>query len=117
MRGYLPLTWTALAQAHAAGVVAGELEPVLAEDDSEEAEYAALMTAADASAALPDGSHGRVVLAVEVPFGSAVAGGIPASSWAAVHVDLAAGADPDDDLAWFAIQEIPTLIEEMAPGR
>jgi hypothetical protein len=29
---------------------------------------------------------------------------------AAVHVDTEDGAEPDDDLAWFATQEIPHLL-------
>jgi len=29
----------------------------------------------------------------------------------AVHVDIEAGADPDDDLAWFATQEIGQLVQ------
>ena len=45
------------------------VDPVLAEDDGEETEYAALMTAADASAelvaGLPDGQRRRVVVVVE----------------------------------------------------
>ena len=32
-------------------------------------------------------------------------------SVSAVHVDIEAGADPDDDLAWFATQEIGQLVQ------
>ncbi|MFC7362649.1 DUF6912 family protein [Nocardioides astragali] len=86
-------------------------DAVVAEDEGEETEYAALMTAADASAqllaALPDGRRRRVVVVVE----TATAEG-PAT-WrdvVAVHVDSSDDADPDDDLAWWATQEIGDLV-------
>ena len=89
-------------------------DPVLAEDESEEAEYAALMTAADASAelvaGLPDGARRRVVLVAE----SAVAD--QPVTWrdvGAVHVDTEDDAADDDDLAWFATQEIGDLIASL----
>ena len=34
----------------------------------------------------------------------------PCGSWASVHVDTDDDADPDDDLAWYATQEIPDLL-------
>ena len=90
------------------------LDPVVAEDDGEETEYAALMTAADASAdllaALPDGQRRRVVVVVE----TATADG--SATWrdvVAVHVDSQDDADPDDDLAWWATQEIGDLIASL----
>ena len=81
------------------------MDKIVAEDESEEAEYAALMTAADASAELLlDGAPGRrVVLAADVV---ELAGAVPKKLWAAVHVDTEDDADPDDDLAWYATQEI-----------
>jgi hypothetical protein len=89
-------------------------DPVPAEDDSEESEYAALMTAADASAelvaGLPDGSRRRVVVVVE----TAVAD--QPVTWrdvVAVHVDSQDDADQDDDLAWWATQEIGDLIASL----
>lgn len=107
MRVYLPLTLASLAEAHDANVVPADVEKVVAEDESEEAEYAALMTAADASAALGTGSGRRVVLAADVVD---AAGAVPRKSWAAVHVDTEDDADPDDDLAWYGIQEISDVL-------
>lgn len=87
------------------------VDPVVADDDGEETEYAALMTAADASAellaGLPDGHRRRVVVVVEAASGDGPA------SWrdvVAVHVDDRDDADPDDDLAWWATQEIGDLL-------
>ena len=66
-RVYLPLTIALLAELHAAGEVDRDRRRRRgAEDDSEEAEYAALMTAADASAALLDGPGRRVVVVAEL---------------------------------------------------
>jgi hypothetical protein len=107
VRAYLPTTLDLLARFHADGVVPVGADPITAEDDSEEAEYAALMAAADASAALLDGPGRRVVLVAEVPDGAA---SVPVRLVASVHVDTADDADPDDDLAWYATQEIPDLI-------
>lgn len=107
MRVYVPLTLDQLAQAHAAAGLEEDVERIEAQDESEEGEYAALMTAADVSSELSGGAGLRVVLVADV---SEPAIGIPLSSWAAVHVDTQADADPDDDLAWYAIQEIPGLI-------
>ena len=50
----------------------------------------------------------RVVLVAEVPEGAT---SVPVRLVASVHVDTRDGADPDDDLAWYATQEIPELIE------
>jgi hypothetical protein len=114
MRLYVPATVDLLARWHAAGEVPAEDPGVLgayeAPDESEEGEYAALMSAADASAELLAGAGRRVVLVVE---GGSGDGPAPARTWQAVHADLAdrpAGADPDEDLGWFATQEIPDLI-------
>lgn len=106
-RCYLPGTLDLLAAWHAAGSVPPDVEPVVAEDDSEEAEYAALMTAADASRALLGGAGRRVVVVAEV---AAAGHGVPLSRVVAVHVDTDEDADDDDDLAWFATQEIPDLL-------
>lgn len=56
----------------------------------------------------------RVVLAADVV---ELAGAVPRKSWAALHVDTDDDADPDDDLAWYATQEIPGLIERLLAGR
>ena len=49
-----------------------------------------------------------MVVVAEVPHEGAVA---PLRDVASVHVDTQDGADPDDELAWFATQEIPHLLE------
>lgn len=86
-------------------------DAVVAADDGEESEYAALMTAADASAelvaGLPDGSRRRVVVVVETP---AANGPVRWRDVVAVHVDTDDDADADDDLAWWATQEIGDLL-------
>jgi hypothetical protein len=90
------------------------LDPVVADDDGEETEYAALMTAADASAellaGLPDGRRRRVVVVVETPTAEGPA------RWrdvVAVHVDSEDDAAPDDDLAWWATQEVGDLVASL----
>ena len=108
MRAYLPLTLESLSQVAADARVPAGMGWILAEDESEEAEYAALMAAADASAHLSGGTGRRVVLAADVPDADAV---VPRSAWEAVHVDADADHDPDDDLAWFGVQEIPGLLD------
>lgn len=118
MRVYVPLTLSGLAAAHRAGelgpgpLTAYAVTPALREwyvsDDIEELEYAALNRAASASLRLiagnPEEARRRVVVAVDVPDGAAVADpdrGLDASSLgevrladavrltkaAAVHVD------------------------------
>lgn len=111
-RIYLPATRTLLAEWYAAGEVPLGEGGFVAPDDSEEAEYAALMTAADASAGLLAGPGRRVVVVVETPDGATPAT-VPLRLVAAVHADVEdrpADADPDEDLGWFARQEIPDLI-------
>ena len=105
-RLYLPATLDLLAAWHAEGRVPGDVEPVVAEDDSEEGEYAALMTAADLSREQA-GTARRVVLVAEV---AEPGRDVPLKRWVAVHVDDAEGADDDDDLGWYAVQEIPFLL-------
>ncbi|WP_043264577.1 hypothetical protein [Streptomyces sp. CT34] len=167
MRVYVPLTLSGLAAAHESGelgsgpLCAYAVTPALREwyvsDDIEELEYAALNRAAQASLRLlagrPEAARRRVVVAVDVAEGAAVAdpdrgldqsslgevrvaGPVPLSKAAAVHVDAAdAEADvaaaaaalgaadlgdddaqftvdgaEDHDLMWFGVQEIPQLI-------
>jgi hypothetical protein len=87
------------------------VDAVLAPDDGEESEYGALMTAADASAelvaGLPDGQRRRVVVVAET---SAADGAVRWRDVVAVHVDTEDDADADDDLAWWATQEIGDLV-------
>jgi len=114
MRLYVPATLDLLAQWHAASEVPaadpGVLGAFEAPDETEEGEYAALMAAADAATALLSGPGRRVVLVVEAP---SPGGAVRARDWQAVHADLAdrpEGADPDEDLGWFATQEIRDLL-------
>ncbi|MFD1659406.1 DUF6912 family protein [Streptomyces caeni] len=120
MRVYVPLTLPGLAEAYKTGelgagpVVAYAVTPALREwylsDDIEELEYAALSRAALASlrllAADPEAPRRRIVVAVDVPDGAAmadpdrgldpaalgevrVAGAVLLAKAAAVHVDAA----------------------------
>jgi len=114
MRLYVPATLDLLGRWHAAGEVPaadpGVLAAFEAPDDTEEGEYAALMSAADESAALLAGPGRRVVLVVEARSADVP---VRARDWQAVHADLAdraTGADPDEDLGWFATQEIADLV-------
>ncbi len=137
-RLYLPATLAVLADLEATGRIAVPDGAVAAADDSEDAEYDALVTAADASAALvaglPAGARRRVVVVAEVPATPDVPGtpaltgtprdipladiplsdiplsDVPLSDVVAVHADATDDADPDDDLGWYATQEIPALI-------
>jgi hypothetical protein len=110
-RVYVPATVASLARWHAEGLVPADAlaEGFEAPDETEEGEYAALMSAADASTELLGGAPGRRVVVV-------VDSGYAPADWSdvvAVHadpVDRAPGADPDEDLGWFATQEVPDLL-------
>ena len=109
-RLYVPATLDDLASWHAAGLVpaAALAEAFEAPDDTEEGEYAALMSAADASAELLAGPGRRVVVVVDSLYAPA-----DWSDVVAVHADVTerpADADPNDDLGWFATQEVPDLL-------
>lgn len=106
MRVYLPTTLALLREYAAAGAVAGYDDPFVADGEDEESEYAALMAAADASAALGAEDRRRVVLVAEMAHEGEP---IPFEQVLAVHADLV-GAGPEDDLAWFATQEVPDLV-------
>ena len=116
MRLYLPATVHLLAKLDQAGVLPVTDEVVMAPDDSEDAEYDALMTAAETSAVLAaeldPGERRRVVVVAEV---KGVVAHLTLDQVVAVHADtddLPEGADPGDlgDLGWFATQEIPDLL-------
>jgi hypothetical protein len=110
-RFYLPLNVPGLAEAVSTGTVVGLAEGFVADDTSEEAEYAALVAAADASAGLlaglPDGARRRVVVVVEA---EDHVGHAPWSQVVAVHADTADDTDTDEDLGWFATQEVDDLL-------
>ena len=113
-RVYLPLTLERLADLHASGEVTVTDDAVVAPDDSEDGEYAALMTAADASTALLAGPGRRVVVVAELDKEPEAGWTVPFKRVVAVHADVTdrpADADPDEDLAWFATQELPGLLE------
>ena len=113
IRVYVPATVESLAGWYAAGSIPSTDEGYTAPDASEEGEYAALMAAADDSAGLLGADPGRrVVVVVEV---EGLGGSVPISDVVAVHADpepRPMGADPEEDLAWYATQEIPDLLAD-----
>ncbi|WP_182524092.1 DUF6912 family protein [Nocardioides dongkuii] len=110
-RVYVPTTVAGLAAYVEAGAVPADQERYVAPDDTEEGEYAALVAAGVASAGLLEGAGRRVVVVAEVDDPDAA---VPLRDLVAVHADTAPGADPEDDLAWFATQEIPQLLDGSA---
>lgn len=109
-RLYLPTTLGGVRGLVERGTIAPDPEPFEAGGDDEGAEYDALMSAADVSATLLDGPGRRVVLVAEVRDISAP---IELGDLVAIHADVAdrpSGADPDEDLAWFGVQEIDSLL-------
>lgn len=117
-RLYLPATLALLAELNQ-GSMLDTSEAFVAADESEESEYDALVAAAEASAArlsevdggLADGLRRRVVVVVEVEGEPDLIG---IGDVVAVHADPTdpgeEGADPDDDLGWYATQEIADLL-------
>jgi hypothetical protein len=111
MRVYLPTTLAGLARLRDDGELSASTPRYLAADEAEEAEYAALMSAAADSAALLDGPGRRVVVVAEVADAD---GAVALRDVVAVHADpqdRPADADPDDDLGWYATQEIGGLLD------
>jgi len=109
-RVYLATTRDGLARLHEAGTMPADAVPVAAHGDDEDSEYAALMTAAALSAGLAPADGRRVVVVAEPV---TAARPVAIADVVSVHCDTddrAGDADPDDDLAWFATQEIPDLI-------
>ena len=110
-RIYVPATIAELSQWHAAATIpaAAFADAYEAPDETEEGEYAALMSAADVAAERLVGPGRRFVLVVD----AGAAAPVPFREVLAVHADLddrPADADADDDLGWFGVQEIPTLL-------
>ena len=111
MRAYVPTTLEGLAQLRDRGSLPVSAERYVADGDSEEQEYAALMAAAAESAELLGGAGRRVVVVADLADPD---GEVPIGDVAAVMADPAdrpADADPDDDLAWYAVQEINALLK------
>jgi len=111
VRVYVPATLASLGEYAAAGVIPESAERVTAAEEDEESEYLALMSAADVSAELLGGPGRRVVVVAEL---SDAAGPIPMARVVAVHADPEDFTDPDEDLAWYATQEIPDLVRQQA---
>jgi hypothetical protein len=116
VRLYLPATIRTLAVLHHHGAMPVGDDVVVAEGDSEDEEYDALMTAAESSAVLATeldpGERRRVVVVAEAErLGPQIALGDVVAVHADV-VDLPDDADRDDldDLGWYATQEIPDLL-------
>lgn len=105
VRIYVPATLAELDGFVAAGEVPAAAERFVAAEADEDSEYLALMSAADASR--ERGADRRVVLVAEVGHEDDPA---PRRTWVAVHADASAGADPDDEPGWFAVQELPVLL-------
>ncbi|CUR56341.1 conserved hypothetical protein [metagenome] len=115
VRCYLPATLDDLASLVAGGAL-GLAEAFEAPDDTEEGEYAALTAAAEAAAPLVaggvEGRRRRVVVVAEVE-PATLAGSdatVSLGEVVAVHVDTHDDAPLEEDLAWFATQEIPSLL-------
>ena len=110
-RVYVPTTIQGLATWFEAGAIPADAIRVLAAAEDEDSEYDALMTAAATSA--DRAAAGRRVVVVAETGDSEAVGVLALTDWVAVHCDVAdrpADAAPDDDLAWFASQEIPDLL-------
>ena len=108
-RVYVPATLALLAEL-AGGELPASVERLVAENDSEEAEYAALLAAAVESRELLGGPGPRVVVVAELPDAD---GPVPLDRVVAVHADDPGGPGDlgeDDDLGWYATQEIPDLL-------
>lgn len=111
MRVYVPATLALLGEWAGVGVPASA-ERFVAPGEDEDSEYAALMSAADASAQMLEGPGRRVVVVGEVGDPDA---DIAWSRIASVHADVAdrpVDADPDEDLGWWATQEVADLLRD-----
>lgn len=113
-RLYLPMTTALLRRLHDDGTVPAEVDRLAtdpADEGDEEAEYAVLQDAADASAALLDGPGRRVVVVAEAPAGEWP---VALRRVVAVHADDAdvdpAAYDDPPELGWWATQEIADLL-------
>ena len=106
-RVYVPTTLAALARYVDNGYITESADRFVAPGEDDESEYAALLAAAEASEALLDGPGRRVVVVAEVTYED---GTVAMEQVVAVHADTDDEHEPDDDLGWFATQEIQYLI-------
>jgi len=110
VRVYLPATLTVLAALAEHGELPSSTDRFVAADDSEEAEYDALVEAASASASMLGAPGRRVVIVADVPDPD---GPVPVKLVVAVHADAEAVDPAEDDLpelGWYATQEISDLL-------
>lgn len=109
-RVYLPTTPAGLRILLDEGRLPVPTQFFTAPQESEEGEYAALMAAAGVCAALLDGPGRRAVVVAEVESTDTLTEHpVPMKRVVAVHLDPVArpaDADPDEDLAWYAVQEL-----------
>lgn len=134
VRVYVPMTSSSLAELVANGRLSGpltahavttDLQQAWPEADEESWEFAAMLAAGEDSwGARGDGDRPRrIVLAADVPAAAptegesptevSVAADIVLKRVASVHVDtedLIGEPDFDEDLAWFAVQEVSELL-------
>jgi len=118
-RLYVPATVRLLAGLDQSGGLTVGDDVVVAAGDDEDAEYDALMTAAETSAVwaaeLDPGERRRIVVVAEVA-GPGLPASVSVTDVVAVHADASDVpgdmTDPDllDDLCWYATQEIPDLL-------
>ncbi|HEX4189521.1 MAG TPA: hypothetical protein VHZ06_00890 [Marmoricola sp.] len=113
MRVYIPATLDRLTAYAERGFVPGTGDFLVAEDDTEDAEYEAMAAAALDAAELLDGAGRRVVLVAEASGRDGWIEDVAMADVVAAHVDLE-DVDPSQDelpeLAWYATQEIPDLL-------
>jgi hypothetical protein len=111
-RVYLATTLAGLAALRDTGELPASVARYVADAEGEEPEYAALMAAAADSAELLAGPGRRVVVVADIADPDGV---VPLREVVAVHADQAdrpADADPEDDLGWYATQEIDALLSD-----
>ena len=117
IRLYVPSTLHQLGVLQHSGSLHLGDDVVVAPDDTEDAEYDALMAAAETSAVLAaeldPGERRRVVVVAEL---ATLPESVSLADVVAVHADAAdlpVNADPEnlEDLGWYAVQEIPDLLQ------
>jgi hypothetical protein len=109
-RVYVPTTLAGLARLRDGGSLPPDTERYVADGDSEEQEYAALMAAAADSAARLQGPGRRVVVVADLADPDSA---LPLRDVVAFHADpedRPVSADPEEDLGWYAVQELDQLL-------